>query len=231
MSRHLSLLLALVVALAPSLSAQADVLSPPPDDCAPRTVGLSTRGGGVCAPTQCGDAEHACPSSPYCATQTWPCPSPEPWRCEDAPTGLCVRTVEHSGSRPGPRGGFPWTERVTYAEGECTTDADCTRGTHCETARRCVHEPPPAPPPTTVAPPPPPPPPLPPPPPPVAPTPSRVNEPAQPSSTATSGGCAAMPRPATDSNTPSVLACVAALGVVAARRRARRRAPRRPGSS
>lgn len=121
--------------------ARADSLAPPPTDCPQGTYGRSSRGGSYCAPTQCGDDTHTCPPQPHCPVQSWPCPSPEPWRCEDAPRGLCVLTSTSNGSRPGPRGPIPWTDEFTQSLGDCTTDADCTRGARCEIARRCVHAP------------------------------------------------------------------------------------------
>ena len=144
--------LSIVVGL-PLTTAEADALSPPPLDCPAGTLGRSARSGGYCAPTRCGEGEEGCPREPFCPVHSWPCPSPEPWQCEEAPRGLCVRTSTSHGVRPGPRGPIGWTDERTEALGPCASDADCSTGARCEQARRCAHAPaPPASPAPTSAP-------------------------------------------------------------------------------
>lgn len=135
-----ALALGLLLSASGATRARADALSPPPTDCPAGTVGRSARSGGYCAPTRCGQPGQECPTEPHCPVQSWPCPRPEPWRCEDTPRGLCVQTSVTSGSRPGPDGPVPWSQEITQSRGACIRHSDCPEGARCEVARRCVHD-------------------------------------------------------------------------------------------
>lgn len=156
----ITLCVPLLVSVTGVMSARADVLSPPPADCPAGSVGRSGRAYGYCAPTRCGEAGQECPTEPFCPVQSWPCPRPERWYCEDTPRGLCVQTSVTHGSRPGPGGPVAWSQEITQVRGACAANADCPEGARCEVARRCGHgpsEPPatttaPATPPTPIAP-------------------------------------------------------------------------------
>ncbi|MEZ4323129.1 MAG: hypothetical protein R3F61_37025 [Myxococcota bacterium] len=97
--------------------ALADVVGPPPDDCPPGASGTSSHGGPYCVPSTCdGTCE-------------------EGGTCE--PAGLCVlEETRECGGMQDPEN--PCTYLHREARGTCQTQDDCTGGTTCEIADRCV---------------------------------------------------------------------------------------------
>lgn len=100
-----------------SLSARADAVPPPPEDCPPGALGQTGHDGPYCTPSTC---DGTCEEGRTCRS-----------------IGLCVVTEER------PCGGMTTPgETCTYqhveALGTCNDQADCTTGGECQIADRCV---------------------------------------------------------------------------------------------
>lgn len=106
-----------VAALLLSMSAYADAIGPPPEDCPSGSTGRSSHAGRWCKPLPC--VNDTCEADGTCET-----------------TGLCLLEASDCGGGRRPDTA-PCTRTRREAVGLCRTDADCTEGT-CVVDAYCV---------------------------------------------------------------------------------------------